>query len=543
LDETSHLKKIIPRLLFLLTLGLGAYFRIYFLYHQVGHPYEPDFGGDPCQHYNIAYNLALGNGPKTDFIFSYWFRHPTLPAMTDVYPPGAHLVMASFMKLLGVNFFTARLASLTLGILSLVLVFLICRRWLNFIPSLAAMLFLALNPTHIEHSAVVMTPVISMFFYLLFLYLISKKQLSLTTCFFSGVVLGYAQLNQGLAPAVFASLLLVILFYLRKMPNKKDPIKKIVIGISGYFLVLLPWAIVTWKYFGTPLYSNLSFYPVSDDWGQMLYSETPPTLRGFFSHHTFWELITRYFKWSGKFFIEWKQTTLPHIGYRIASFCKYLLLFTLGIGLFCRSLSPPKRISLLLIFLSTALLTILGSSGMGGWLAPRHYLFHVGLTSLFFGLGISFLGEKYRKTTLCILVLIMYLSINTTLRWVKSSDPNFWKLTSPSLMKMGEWIDTKLPKEAKIFYHMTPQDLWCFSHRQVVTDPSLSGGSLYRDRTLKEMKYYKVDYLLLDKSKDVYDRTHLFDLLKVEEYFPGVKLSLLKVIDQKLFLYEISEKR
>ncbi len=540
MDEKSALKKILPYLLFLLTLGLGAYFRIYFLLHQVGPVNEPDFGGDPCHHYNIAYNLALGNGAKTDFIFSYWFRHPNLPALTDIYPPGAHLIMAAFMKVFGINFLSARLASVTLGILSLILVFFICRRWLDFLPSLAAMLFLALNPTHIEHSATVMTPVISLFFYLLFLYLISKKSLNYYEALLSGLVLGFAQLTQGLAPAIAASLLLLIAVALRRHPNKKKLMLTTGLGLAGYFLVLLPWAVVTWKYYGSPLYSNLSFYPLTDNWGEMLYQEKPPTLRGFLQTHNFWDLFQRYSKWGYKFITEWQQIALPIIVNRISILAKPFFILMICLSLFCKALPIPKKMGLLLISLSTALLIILGSSGMGGWLAPRHYLFHVGMASIFFGLGLSWPLSKYKKVTIALLILVMYFSVKTTLRWVKNSDPNFWKLTSANLLEMGDWINHHLPEESRILYHMTPQDLWCVSHRQVVIEPTLSGGG--PDRILKEMKYYKVKYLLLDKSKDVYDRSHLFDPSKLKETYPNLNLALVKEVDQKLFLYEISEK-
>ena len=70
---------------------------------------------NPCFHYNIAFNIAKGIGPKTSFIFSYWFSHENIPALTDVYPPGFHYFSAFFL-LFNDHYLTGRFANFFISI-------------------------------------------------------------------------------------------------------------------------------------------------------------------------------------------------------------------------------------------------------------------------------------------------------------------------------------------------------------------------------------------------------------------------------------------
>ena len=82
--------KNIKTTFFIKSVFVGLILRLTYLYFKVGEISKINLGGDPCHHFNIAYNISKLNGPKTDFIFAFWHRHETLPALTDVYPPGFH---------------------------------------------------------------------------------------------------------------------------------------------------------------------------------------------------------------------------------------------------------------------------------------------------------------------------------------------------------------------------------------------------------------------------------------------------------------------
>ena len=89
--------KNLNQLFFIKSLFLGIVLRIFYLIYKTGEVTRINLGGDPCHHFNIAYNISKLNGPKTDFIFSFWHRHDVLPAVTDIYPPGFHIFSAIFI--------------------------------------------------------------------------------------------------------------------------------------------------------------------------------------------------------------------------------------------------------------------------------------------------------------------------------------------------------------------------------------------------------------------------------------------------------------
>ena len=74
----------------LIILSIGIFLRIYYLLRKTGDIFQANLGGDSCYHYNVSQNILEGIGPKTSFIFSFWFPHPNIPALTDLYGPGYH---------------------------------------------------------------------------------------------------------------------------------------------------------------------------------------------------------------------------------------------------------------------------------------------------------------------------------------------------------------------------------------------------------------------------------------------------------------------
>ena len=67
----SKLKEIYKNNLFLIwILFFGIFLRVYYLIRKSGDIFVANLGGDPCYHYNVAYNISNGIGPKTSFILS-----------------------------------------------------------------------------------------------------------------------------------------------------------------------------------------------------------------------------------------------------------------------------------------------------------------------------------------------------------------------------------------------------------------------------------------------------------------------------------------
>src|SRR4051812_33885258 len=133
---------------FVLLLTSSAYLRLAYLWSLTDDPNRINFGGDACHHYNIAWNIAHGRGPFTDFIFSFWFHHPALPALTDIYPPGVHYVLGICLTLFGDGYGTARWTCFVFGSVACLIVYLLSRRFLGRPLSLLAAAIVALNPVH-----------------------------------------------------------------------------------------------------------------------------------------------------------------------------------------------------------------------------------------------------------------------------------------------------------------------------------------------------------------------------------------------------------
>ena len=75
----------------------------------------------------MALNISQGIGPKTSYIFSYWFPHESIPAVTDLYGPGYHYFLSLFL-LVKDEFISLRISSLVVGMCSILLAYIIGRK-------------------------------------------------------------------------------------------------------------------------------------------------------------------------------------------------------------------------------------------------------------------------------------------------------------------------------------------------------------------------------------------------------------------------------
>jgi hypothetical protein len=119
---------------------------------------------------------------------------------------------------------------------------------------------------------------------------------------------------------------------------------------------------------------------------------------------------------------------------------------------------------------------------------------------------------------------------------------SFWSIEFDEFKELCRWIDKNTAPTARIFYASTPQDLSQQCRRQVVIDPSFGPSrSMAREnrRIVEEMKFYGVEYLLVDRSDRVYDRKFLA-LEKIPEiYFPLRLIPLFEDARAGLHFYRI----
>ena len=93
-------------------------------------------------------------------------------------------------------------------------------------------------------------------------------------------------------------------------------------------------------------------------------------------------------------------------------------------------------------------------------------------------------------------------------------------------------------------YGSTPQDLWCSTKRQIILDPSnmkpISNDDYMKNRVNYEINFYKPDYIMIDISDNIYDRSghKLSDIL---HNYSKYDLSLiLSDIINGYYLYKIN---
>ncbi len=519
------MNKKIKYLLVFLVLLLGLGLRMQYLFTKVGPINQPDLGGDPCHHYLLAKSVLNGEGPKTPFVFSYWFHHPDVPTLTDVYPIGTPFVMAGVMSITDSGFLGARIASMTFGVLSIYLVFLIANSLLSFGPALFAALLVATNSVHIEHSAVVMSPVVVSFFILFAIFLYIKLLRRKPFAFILGVFTGLVNLFQTIG-ILFVAIFFVDRFVTEKFKFLKD--KHTYLFFLGYAAALMPWGIYSYLYFGKPFYSSLSYWPFANEWGQALYESHPPIINLqkiidvlIFSVSNYSRLLFSGVKlgapiFGGAFLYSSSVTVM---------LCALYFFFKNKKNLWCYYLG--------FIYLVLQLIFVAASKSGGGQLYPRHYIPLNLISSILWGYvlyqlfsfftEISFvrkISEKHKNIYLgCISILFIFVLFRSY-SFVKNINDTFWMRDSKPLRDASEWINANLEPDARIIFGITPQDLACLSNRKVIVDPVYAGGEAYLDKAAKEIEFYKVNYAVIDNTQTVYERPR-FDVAKMGNYYPG----------------------
>jgi 4-amino-4-deoxy-L-arabinose transferase-like glycosyltransferase len=501
-----HSKKIFFPIIFLIILSF--FLRLQFLLTKAGDLFLPNLGGDPCHHYNIAYNISKGIGPKTNFIFSYWFLHPSLPALTDIYPPGLHFFSAFFL-MFNDSYFMARIVVFLISIFNIFLAYLIGKKVHSKNAGFIAAFIIAFNLHHIENSTVFMRDnfnllIVQLFFYN-FLFLNKIRSFLLL-----GLITGYASITIG--GWVILILIIITNFFFNIKKNKFSfNLYSIIFFVFGFFAIFIIWADVTKQYFGSTYYSNLNFYPIVKNWQEMMHFREVPNLKNFILeldiYNYFYKIITSSFYNLYRISIS----LTPRI---------FLPFFFLFIPIFIYGAFKLKYIGkiFLLFTILLYLLNILGAYGMNGKLANRHFIIFLSCISIMLAVGAieiyNILKEKFsiiRKLNFLlknkfIISIIFYLGTCILI------ERNIvWNFNTAPMYKFGDKISKITNQSDIIMYGFTPQDAWCATKRNIVIDPIFdpfkSNYIFDKAKRLKEeINFYNVSYLWIDLSNNIYKR-------------------------------------
>lgn len=473
---------------------IGFFLRIFYLFRKSGDFFVANLGGDSCYHYNLAHNIANGLGPKTSFIFAYWFSHPELPAYTDLYGPGYSMFLSLFL-LLNDSFFNLRLASLILGVTSILLAYYIGKKIHTKQLGLISSFFIAINYFHIENSTIVMrelfTLVIIQVFFLI-LFNIEKKKFLF---FLIGIVTGYISITTGVWP-----LFVFILFVYLILTLKKISINCIIIFLSGFFISSIHWILITKKYFGEFYYSNLKFYPYVENWVAMMYDSGFPDIENFWQTVNLKEYLSKHFFWLIENLYTSSLVLTPTFIY---------FLFFLLIPLCFYGALKLKKNGFILIFFS--IIYFLGlcfaSYSSKGQLFTRHFLPLLSSVSLLLASGIipviNFYRNKYNYINFNKFIYLVFLgSFLITLVGIETK-PSYWETDTKKFYDFGNEIKLNTNNDDVILFGLKPQDAWCATRRNIVHDIAIAGGKA-KHRLKSEILRYNVSHIFVDLSVDNY---------------------------------------
>ena len=159
--------------------------------------------------------------------------------------------------------------------------------------------------------------------FLVFLYCDKK----LLQWFFLGSLCGYSFLTLNSTLFLFFVIIIYILykFIIKNLEIYKFS-KFIIFFILGFSIIILPWGIITYQYFGKIFYSNLNFYPYTPYFSNMMHESSPPSLTNYLNSVSFLELFKKYFFWTLKDIYQGSLYLVPSVFFSISIFMTPLIL-------------------------------------------------------------------------------------------------------------------------------------------------------------------------------------------------------------------------
>ena len=253
------------------TIISGIILRLIYLFFKTGDLNKINLGGDACHHYNIAINVSKFLEPKTDFIFFFGTGTQNCQHL-QMYICWFSFFFGFFFSFNQI-FITTKLIVFVIFFLNILFTYLICKELKKLEIGLIAIFLICFNFFHIENSTVFTTVNFSSLIVQIFFYVLLLTKKNNNYYYLLGGVTGYASITFGGWQLLF----LISIFNILK--NEKNFKVINIFKLILFFLIFyLTWGIYTQNYFGTFFYSNLKFYPLVENWGDMMNSTNKPEI-------------------------------------------------------------------------------------------------------------------------------------------------------------------------------------------------------------------------------------------------------------------------
>lgn len=224
-------------------------------------------GGDPGWYYDVAWNLANGNGYVADHLL--FTDHPIIGQPTAFWPPAYSFTLAGFWKVLGVEapsqtaIDAAKLFNALLSALTIPFVFGLGRQLFNERVGLGAAGLFAVFPNGIAWLPVLFTEALFILLVVVALWLLvsfppaSRRRWLPVACF--GALVGLALLTRGQG----AVLVPVAVLYWWMCAGRGAALRSTALALAVAALVIMPWTVRNWLVMD-------AFIPISTNSGAAL---------------------------------------------------------------------------------------------------------------------------------------------------------------------------------------------------------------------------------------------------------------------------------
>jgi 4-amino-4-deoxy-L-arabinose transferase-like glycosyltransferase len=217
---------------------------------------------DEAIYSKVAKNMVMTNEyiiPHWDSLIKGWFEKPPLYMW----------MMSGFMKIIGFNSWAARLPSAIFGFATVVLVYIMGKKFFNKTTAFISSLTLTTTVQFLYYSRASMLDVTATFFITLALYLYwqAKKSERIYMWVLSGISTGLAVMTKGfvgLLPFLVIGLYEIYLYLFYKQKISRKLVFNYLLTFLSFLMIALPWHLTIHKMFGNEFLDKYFFYHVWD---------------------------------------------------------------------------------------------------------------------------------------------------------------------------------------------------------------------------------------------------------------------------------------
>ena len=508
-------------ILYLLIFLLALTLRLYSINHLQGFNenglYAEPIQGDEPTFYELGKHVFLGDGPVEFFIWNLW-SHKEVPHLNSFYPPFYPYIIGTIFSIFGESSFVVRVFSLFISLITVCLVGIFGLRLYNKEVGLLAMFLIAINPAHVFNSGLITRE--PLFTFLVFIFLILFYFAVINRNLFYWILVG-ALLGILTITNYFGFILLGVVLIILLIKHRRIKLSYAIISLILFTLVILPVGIQTYREFGTPFHSDLSYYKYTDDYRESYYEDVPPTFSSFLELSLTEKIYPRLFG-VGRVLV-----TLPRLFTPVIFSFVLLSLFFLD-----------SFILVNLAFFSVFLIIFILFTGPSYLIGEKYFIQFLPTmliaVSVVFKKGFNKLKSGAKRPKIIILIILVF-TLFFSLGEIQHDLEDYSK-ADKSLFDMGGWIKENTPADSFIMSFSSPT-LHYLTERIVINNP-YTRTALMNPNELKEesktihieqVKKYNVSFLLI-RTDDQLERKIIngFDGLNPEEVHREGKFVLYK---------------